>query len=124
MLRFKKIDFWISVISIFVFAVLSLINQDETFIAGYFTVGTWQVISMLVHQVNGWFTSKGSRRHYYHLVTLVTVVLMVATPLLYITGFIFFILIFTAPIMAVYYASICFRELALLEAKALVHLKD
>ena len=124
MKTFKKIDFWISAISIFVFAIFSFVRQDGTLIIGYFTVGVWQVVSMLIHQLNGWFTSKGSRRYYHHYITLAAVLMIISTPLLYVTGIVFFILLYLAPVMAVYYTSICFRELAVLEAKALVHLKD
>ncbi len=123
MLVFKKIDFWISAIGIFAFAILSLIMQDGTFMVGYITVGAWQVVSMLVHHFNNSFTNKGSLRYYYHYITLVTVLLMLSTPLLKITGFVFVILLFIAPFMAVYYTSICFKELKVLEAKALIHLK-
>lgn len=123
MLVFKKIDVWISASSIFVFAVLSLIMQDGTFMVGYITVGVWQVMSMLVHHFNTSFTNKGSLRYYYQYITLAAVLLMLSTPLLKITGFVFVILLFIAPIMAVYYTAICFRELRVLEAKKLIHLK-
>ncbi len=49
MKKFKKIDAWVSAVLIIGFAVPSFINQDATFIIGYFVVGGWQVISMLLH---------------------------------------------------------------------------
>jgi len=123
MLVFKKIDFWISATSIFVFFILSIIRQDGAFFIGYFSVGAWQVISMVVHQANSWFVNKGSNRYYYHYTTLAVVVCMLLAPLVPFMFFVFYLLIFMAPVMAVYYTSICFRELRVLEAQKLIHLK-
>ncbi len=123
MLVFKKIDLWISVISIFVFTVLGVICNDATFLVGYFSVGGWQVMSMLVHHFNNSFTNKGSLRHNYHYFTLVAVLLMLSTPLLKVTGIVFIILLFAAPFLAVYYSTICFKELKVLEARAFIQLK-
>ena len=36
MKKFKKIDTWVSILLIIVFAIAALINRDYTFLAGYF----------------------------------------------------------------------------------------
>ena len=64
MKKFKKIDVWISIILITGFAIATLINRDNTFMLGYFVVGGWQVISMVVHVYYHSFTEKkGTRRN-------------------------------------------------------------
>ena len=64
MKTFKKTDFWISCLLITGFIIASLIRMDSTLIIGYFTVGGWHVISMVVHSLNRWFTEKGSARYF------------------------------------------------------------
>ena len=110
MKNFKTIDFIIQVFLIISFIIKSMLNIDQTFIYGYFIVGGWQVISMIVHQINKWYTKQGSRRFYYHRITAATLIIMPS-------GFIipsFFIvwvpLLFVAPIMAIYYLATCYRE--------------
>lgn len=107
---FKTIDFIIQVFLVIYLTITSMVNMDRTFIYGYFIVGGWQVISMIVHQINKWYTNQGSRRFYYHRITAATLFIIPS-------GFIipnFFIvwvpLLFVAPIMAIYYLAICYRE--------------
>lgn len=103
MKRFKIIDMWISVALIVSCTIYLLIEMDiERLIMGYFLVGGWQVISMIVHAVTGTFTYKGGVRLIYHWITFIS---LVTIPL----GS-FWILAFTAPFMAVLYTAICFRE--------------
>ncbi len=111
MKKFKQMDAWISIILIIVFTMLSLIRLDDTFLIGYFVVGGWQVISMIIHAVNGWFCEKGSKRYRYHWIvgiTLLTVLLGLGIyPLLFI---ILLVLLFIAPLMAVWYCWLCYEE--------------
>ena len=58
MKKFKQADYFISLLLILVFVIISFINQDITWIVGYFVVGGWQVISMIIHAFFGWFTVK------------------------------------------------------------------
>lgn len=102
MKTFKLVDFWVSAGLILVFAVLSVFKHDETFMVGYFVVGTWQVISMLVHVFTKTFTHRPGARYAYNWITLISVVTMPLGS--------FWILLFTAPFMAVYYTWICYRE--------------
>jgi hypothetical protein len=111
MKKIKQTDLIISIALIVIFLILSFINQDMTFIVGYFVVGGWQVISMIVHAIYGWFTGKGGRRNIYHWVVfcLISIALLglVANVLLAILAY---PMLFAAPFMAVYYTWICFDE--------------
>ncbi|CAN5772617.1 hypothetical protein BH11BAC4_BH11BAC4_25590 [soil metagenome] len=102
MKKFKLIDFWMSILLIIVFLVLTIINKDYTFITGYAVTGSWQVISMLVHAHNHWFTYKGGVRRSYHWITVVS--------LLSIPVGSFLVLFFLAPVMAIYYTYLCYDE--------------
>ena len=72
MKQFKHIDLWLSIILIVGFAIISLIRFDQTFIYGYFFVGGWQVISMMVHGFNPNY-SCSIRRESYHMVVACTI---------------------------------------------------
>ena len=63
MKKLKEADMWISIVLIAGFTAASLINRDYTFIIGYFVVGGWQVISMIIHVFNKWFTEKWGSRY-------------------------------------------------------------
>ena len=107
----KQTDVAISLSLIILFVIMGLINGDATFLIGYFVVGGWQVISMIVHTLKGWFTNKNSSRYIYHWV----VCCIIITGL---TGLIepFFLALFAytmllaAPVMALYYTWICYDE--------------
>ncbi|MEO6491131.1 MAG: hypothetical protein ABIO04_14410 [Ferruginibacter sp.] len=102
MKMFKQVDLWISCILIMSFTVAGLLKMDETFIIGYFVVGGWQVISMAIHAFNHWFTQRKGVRRIYHWITAISLLTMPAGS--------FWILLFTAPFMAMYYAWICYIE--------------
>ena len=111
MKKFKLYDTWISILLIVGFTIVSLVKLDYTFIIGYFVVGGWQVISMIVHAINSWFTKKGSVRYNYHylvaIIFLLAAVGLLAHALLIV---VLPILLFTAPIMAIYYTLLCYTE--------------
>ena len=102
MRKFKTMDVYISVALIIIFTIISLIKLDGTFFIGYFVVGTWQVISMIVHVIKKWFIQKGGVRFVYNWITLVS--------LLTIPVGSFWVLLFTAPVMAIFYTWICYKE--------------
>jgi hypothetical protein len=107
MKQFKIIDFWVSVGLIISFTSISILEGAKTFlssylIVGYFTVGAWQVISMLVHAITHTFTYKFGTRHIYHWIVFVALITMPVGS--------FWILIFTAPFMAIFYAYLCYNE--------------
>ena len=49
MRKFKLYDVWISISLVIIFTAISLIRLDDSFIIGYFVIGGWQLLSMLVH---------------------------------------------------------------------------
>lgn len=109
MKKFKMIDCWVSAILIVIFTVLSIPASiktgwmlNNTVLTGYFVVGGWQVISMIVHSIKQSFTRKGSSRLIYHVITIVSIVTIPAGS--------FYILFLTAPFMAIYYTFLCFDE--------------
>ncbi len=107
---FKTIDFIIQVFLIISIIIKSLLNMDQTFIYGYFIIGGLQVISMIVHQKNKWYTNQGSRRFYYHRITAATLIIMPAGFIMPYFFIVWVLLLFVAPIMAIYYLAICYRE--------------
>ena len=115
MKKFKIIDTAISIALILFFCVYQLAKQDDSFFIGYFVVGSWQVISMLVHIFTGTFTYKSGARNWYHWVTLISIVTMPIGS--------FLILLFTAPFMAVYYTWICYHEVTVKMKRPLAVLK-
>jgi len=115
MRKFKKIDTWISIILITGFAIASIANRDYTFILGYFVVGGWQVISMLVHVYHHSFTEKKGTRYVYHWITFVSLITMPVGS--------YFILLFIAPFMAVFYTGLCYDEVRKMNQRPLALLK-
>ena len=115
MQRFKLIDFWISTLLIAGFTIASIINLDATFLLGYLVVGGWQAISMIVHIAARSFVYKGGERYAYHWIALIAVVTLPIGS--------YWILLFIAPVMACYYARICYIEIFIKMKRPLALLK-
>ncbi|MGC4100144.1 hypothetical protein [Ferruginibacter sp.] len=111
MKQFKTIDVWISMILIFSFVIYGCCRQDEYFLTGYFVVGGWQVISMLVHYFNKWFCEAGTKRRNYHFTVFTIFILagagIIFTAILYL---VLIVLLFAAPVMAIFYTWLCYDE--------------
>jgi hypothetical protein len=123
MLKFKKIDLFVQVFGIILLIAVALIFRGENWLYAYFVIGTIQVLSMLIHYVKSWFTSKGSNRYKYQLIILIITII---TPLAFVVNspfFVLYALLYTAPLLAIYYCYVCFKEIKILEAKAFIHLK-
>jgi hypothetical protein len=111
MKQFKLIDTWISVVLIVSFALLSLIKLDYTFLIGYCVVGGWQLVSMLVHSIKGWFTRQRAGRYYYHLTVAVLIILtLVGIFIAPVLWAVMVVLLFAAPFMAAWYTWLCYIE--------------
>ena len=115
MKKFKTIDYRISILLIAVFTLISLIKRDGTFVIGYFVTGAWQLISMIIHVWNGWFTRSRNARYVYHWIVLISVLTLPIGS--------FIILLFTAPFMAVYYTYLCYHEVRVRMQRPLALLK-
>ena len=124
MKKFKQMDCWISILLIIGFTLAGIINQDVTFLVGYFVVGGWQVISMIIHTMNKWFTEKGGRRYIYHWIVLCLILLALAglavTEILVLLAY---PMLFAAPFMAIYYTLICYDEVYVKMKRPLTFLK-
>lgn len=124
MKKFKQTDYVISLLLILTFVVMSFINQDITWIVGYFVVGGWQVISMIIHAFFGWFNVKNSRRYVYQYIVLIIIVLallgLIVEPILVLLAF---PMLFAAPVMAIYYTWICYEEVYVKMQRPLFFLK-
>ena len=68
----------------------------------YFIMGAWQTISMLTHAINSWHTRKWCTRYIYHWIAFFSVITIPIGS--------YWILAFTAPIMAIFYTGLCFVE--------------
>jgi hypothetical protein len=111
MKTFKLIDFWINVLLIIIFGIIGLAAYFNWFnvygdlvILGYFIIGGWQVISMMTHYFNHWFIIEKGIRYQYHQFAIANIVLMV-------TLVWFYILLFIAPFLAIFYTWICYNEI-------------
>lgn len=117
MRQFKQIEFYTNLLVIAIFAILFIFLHEGQFLfLSYFIVGSIQVTGMLVHAFNKWFTGNKSIRLYYHWLVLI---LLLLTPF----GIGFWILLYAAPVMALFYTYICWKELETVKFKQFVHLK-
>ena len=111
MKQFKMVDFWISVGLIISYTIIFAIEPKMQLMAngyliqGYFIIGSWQVISMIVHILYRNTLPLSTVRKMYNWITLVCVVTM---PM----GLIMLaILLCASPFMAIFYTCICGVEL-------------
>ncbi len=111
MKKFKTFDAWFSIILIVAFTIYSFVKLDYTFLIGYCVVGSWQMISIIIHALNGWFTFRKAGRFNYHFIVAVlatlTLIGFVAYPVLWA---VMVLLLFAAPFMAIYYTWLCYDE--------------
>ena len=124
MKRFKIIDVWISILLIIFCVMRSLIlsnnaHWDNFFYIkkdvaeGYFIVGGWQFISIIVHALNKSFAVKISKRYRYQITVFFLVGISLLVFIFKIPGILFalLLLLFIAgPFMAIYYIYICYQE--------------
>ena len=106
MKRFKIIDVAVSIGLLVSLTIINIIYGtgylDETLLISYLVLGGWQIISMLVHALSGFFTQKWGARIVYHWISFIALVTMPAGSV--------WILSFAAPFMAVFYTYMCYRE--------------
>jgi len=107
---FKIFDVLAQLLIIVVFLVGSFWANQQWMLTGYFVVGSWQVLSMLIHQINKWHLQKGSRRWYYHIIATTILIIIITAIIIPSLFMVWFIMLVAAPIMALFYAFICYRE--------------
>ncbi len=124
MKKFKIIDCWISVALIIVALVYGVFQRDFHFLYGYFVVGAWQCFSMILHTWNGWFTNNSGARKNYHRAVAGILVLALAGMLYYPVLYVeLYLLLFAAPVMALYYTRLCYIEVYVKMQRPLALLK-
>ncbi|RYY68978.1 MAG: hypothetical protein EOO13_10855 [Chitinophagaceae bacterium] len=124
MKTFKTCDYCISIALMIATLIYGLIKLDHSFLLGYFVVGSWQMISMLVHIYSDWFNSKGSKRNVYHNVIRALLALLVIG--FFVQGLLYplLVIVFLAgPFMAVYYTHLCYQEVNVKMQRPLAQLK-
>lgn len=121
---FKIADLSVSILLILFFATAFFSHWNSSPFAGYFIVGGWQVISMLVHFIKGWFIQKGNPKDVYQIIVLITFLIallgLLITPLLFM---LLYFLLVAAPVMAIIYSAICYAEIRSVNLRPLSLLK-
>lgn len=116
MKKIKTIDLWGGILLILSFLIWSLIGRNMMVaIIGYVIVGGWQVSSMAMHAYYHWFNEKKGRRWIYGWITVFSIITMPLGS--------YILLLFTAPVMASYYAWICYKEVYVKMQRPLALLK-
>ena len=122
MKTYKTIDFYGSLILMISAVIFAGIPGIDFFLVGYFVVGAWQLISVIVHAVNGWF--QGNKRSWYNKILILVLILSIFGIVSYYVLFILLlIMLFAAPVMAVYYAQLSYAELKSMNTRPLAQLK-
>ena len=120
----KLYDAWIQAGLILVLTILSIIKNDGTFFIAYCIVGVWQLVSIFIHVLNGWFKGANYYRYYYNWVLVIMAIAFLIGLIIPVVIMIFlYLLIWSAPFMAIVYCIICFRELSVLNKRPLAILK-
>ena len=102
MKHFKLVDILINIALMGWFLTHHWRRDPDALLTAYFTIGGWQVISMIVHEAHKWFTVKYNTRYLYHRISLLSVITIPLGS--------FWILGFTAPFMAIFYTVLCIVE--------------
>jgi len=125
---FKTIDLYMQALLCLLSLLLLLFeNYHFSFIHPYIIVGGWQLVSFLIHLFSTPTYLHQTRKIYGITILIVALLGLAALALLsidipflvyYMIG-----LLIVSPILAGWYFIICFKEVKLLQQKALVHLK-
>ena len=110
MKRLKEIDFVIQVLLIvatLIFVFTNIEFAEITLLFSLFIIGCYQLLSMLIHEVTGFFTKNNSIRRLYHNISYVIIALALLSS--FIPG-LFYIILYVTPIMALTYTYICYKE--------------
>jgi uncharacterized membrane protein HdeD (DUF308 family) len=112
MKQFKWIDFYVNIGLIAGCLLTGLFIDNSVFLPAYFIVGGWQVLSMAVHTYFGWFTHREGNRFWYHCLAACCVALMLLSIIWEPFLGVFAVLLFLAPVMAIYYIGLCYKEVS------------
>jgi hypothetical protein len=105
----KIADLGINISLLLIFTIEAFVNGTEMLITGYLYVGAWQSLSMIVHGLCGWMEPYRSTRYTYHWIAFIAVITMPVGSI--------WILLYTAPLMALFYTGLCVFEIKYLYRK-------
>jgi len=111
----KLFDLFINLTLVGWFLIKRSWTDFEIMLDAYFIIGSWQVVSMLLHSYLGWFTKKWGARFVYHWITFI---LLITLPI----GS-FWILAVTGAPMAIFYSILCIVETCKIKKRPLSLLK-
>ncbi|MCR6719164.1 MAG: hypothetical protein NVV59_02505 [Chitinophagaceae bacterium] len=121
-LLFKKFDLAVQVALILIAIIFKLSGLEWYYI--YFTLGGWQIFSLLTHHVVLADFRSSSRRKAYAwsaLTALLLTLIGAAASSIFVT--ILLLLVVFTPVLALWYLSICYLEIRALNLKNIVHMK-
>jgi len=126
---YKLIDFIIGILLIIICTFSAFVLKEAYFFYGYFVVGGWQLLSMLIHMANNDKYIRSSNRKIYEkmiLWILIIGVLSLLLTLLEMPILIFYLyaMLIFSPVLAIYYQVVCYIEYRLLIKRAFIHLKN
>lgn len=123
MKTFKTIDFYINVTLILGLMLWVLLSPSYLFTA-YLIAGSWQVFSMLIHRLNGWFMQPLAMRSLFHwLTSLILSALLISTASSELLLATLYLLLFTFPFLALIYCAMCYAELRDIKKRYLLSLR-
>lgn len=124
MKQFKTIDLWGQIILIPLCTVIAIVDVGYVFYS-YIIVGSWQILSMLIHlMLQPHYIALKARRYYSITAVGLLLLMMLFFPTGQ-TGFIYYgiFMLLVSPFVAIWYLYICYEEKKRLEHKEFVHLK-
>lgn len=121
---FKAIDLGLQIFLIPLSTIIAIADTNYLFIA-YIVVGSWQILSALIHLLLNQHYIALKARRYYTITAFSSLLLMLVFFTSGTTTFIYygFFMLIVSPILAIWYVYICLEEKKRLEHKALIHLK-
>lgn len=130
----KLIDVSMQVILIMsgmILGIKDLLDSVDSFYYFYFIVGSWQVISLLIHLIIFRNSLLHNQRVFYARLLLATAGIGLVSVLFFLLsaelGFLIFLYLFGllwfSPVLAFIYLHICWREYRLIIKRELIHLK-
>lgn len=128
-LYYKLFDLSVQLLSFITGVIILFLDTGKPYVLyAYFFVGAWQLLSLLVHRIDNTGLQFFSERISYaktilwFIIAGVICVLLLFVDVPAIFLYLFASLLFT-PLLAIWYMSICYREIIHLRKRDFIHLK-
>lgn len=106
----KQVDFFLQLLLMVTFLFFVAASKDGfelNLLAALFITGFYHLVSMVAHEVSGYFIKRGSVRRWYHNISYIIAVLSLffnsAPGVIYIVEYV-------TPFMAFFYTWLCYKE--------------